>query len=160
MAIRMVIVALWASLWAGPASAQQKGVLGIGAAFGEPTGVSVKYFVGDDKAFAGAVGYAPLGDGLHVHTDFHWHPIVLETGKTFAVPLYLGVGLRALRRDQRAMTPRHLRFGARGVVGFMFDFTRLPFDVFAEFAGIAELRSKGGTFGLALNANLGVRYYF
>jgi len=164
MAIRTarfsLFFAVLSALVAHQADAQEKGVLGVGVIVGEPTGVTAKYFLADDTALAAALGFAPLGDGLHGHLDFHWHPIVIETGRTFALPLYVGAGARFLARGENGGTPAHLRFGARGVAGIMFDFTEVPIDVFAEFAGILDLRTEGDALGFAINAALGVRYYF
>lgn len=140
---------------------ESKGVFGLGIIIGEPTGVSAKYYLADDTALDFAAGGAVVGRGIQVHGDFLWHPIVLEEQESFALPLYIGPGLRILRRDAGGGEEDHTRIGLRGVFGFMFDFTNVPLDVFVEVAGVADYRTlEGERFGLDLNAGAGVRYYF
>lgn len=147
----------------GQASAQQpaeKGVLGVGLIVGEPTGVSGKYYLSDDRAIDGAVGGAIVGRGIQVHGDFLWHPWLLEQKPSFALPLYLGLGGRILNHNGGGDDDDHLRLGVRVPVGIMFDFTRVPLDVFAEIAGVLDFRTAGDPFGVDINAGIGARYYF
>ena len=137
-----------------------KGVFGVGLIIGEPTGVSAKYYLGNDTAVDGAIGFAPIGNGVQVHADFLWHPWILEQQESFVLPLYIGIGGRVLDRNGRGDDEDHIRIGARGVVGILFDFTSVPIDVFAELAGIVDLRTKGDAVGVDINAGAGVRYYF
>jgi len=140
---------------------EQKGVFGVGLIIGEPTGVSAKYYLGDDTALDFAAGGAVVGRGIQVHSDFLWHPWVLERQERFVLPVYIGPGVRILRRDAGGGEDDHLRIGIRGVIGFMFDFTTVPLDVFVEVAGVADYRTlDDDNFGLDLNAGAGVRYYF
>lgn len=149
-----------AFLFCGSASAEEKGVFGAGLIIGEPTGVSVKYYLGDDTAIDGAVGGAVIGKGLQVHADFLWHPWILESKKSFVLPAYVGLGARVLDRNGGGGNDDHLRIGMRFVGGLLFDFTEVPLDVFIEVAGVADYRTKGTAFGLDLNLGAGVRYYF
>lgn len=146
---------------AAPASAQsEKGVLGVGLIIGEPTGVSAKYYLGDDTAIDGAVGFAVIGRGIQAHGDFLWHPWILEQKSSFVLPAYLGVGLRVLDHNGGGGDDDHVRIGPRFVGGILFDFTEIPLDVFVEIAGVADYRTKGDHFGVDINAGLGARYYF
>jgi hypothetical protein len=147
-------------LMPGRARAEEKGVLGAGLIVGEPTGLSVKYYLGDDTAIDGAVGGAFLGKGIQVHGDFLWHPWILETKPSFVLPVYLGAGLRVLDRNAGGGDDDHFRIGLRAVGGLLFDFTEAPLDVFLEVAGVADYRTKGEKFGLDINLGAGVRYYF
>ena len=144
----------------GQAEAQEKGIFGAGLIIGEPTGLSVKYYLGDDTAIDGAVGGAFLGKGIQVHGDFLWHPWILETKPSFVLPAYVGIGIRFLDRNAGGGDNDHFRIGLRGVGGLLFDFTEAPLDVFLEVAGIADYRTKGSAFGIAINLGAGVRYYF
>lgn len=140
---------------------ETKGVFGLGLIVGEPTGVSAKYYLADDTAVDFAAGGAVVGRGIQVHGDFLWHPWVLERQESFVLPLYVGPGVRVLRRDAGGGEDDHTRIGLRGVVGFLFDFTTVPLDVFVEVAGVADYRTlEDDNFGLDLNAGAGVRYYF
>lgn len=142
------------------AEAEEKGVFGAGLIIGEPTGLSVKYYLGDDTAIDGAIGGAFLGKGVQVHGDFLWHPWILETKPSFVLPVYVGAGMRVLNRDAGGGDEDHIRFGLRGVGGLLFDFTEVPLDVFLEVAGVVDYRTKGERFGLDINLGAGVRYYF
>ena len=143
-----------------PAAAQpaEKGVLGVGLIVGEPTGVSAKYYLSDDRAIDMAVGGAIVGRGIQAHADFLWHPWILEQKESFALPLYLGVGGRIL--DHNGGGDDDVHIGVRAPVGVLFDFTRVPLDVFGEVAGVLDFRTEGDPFGVALNAGIGARYYF
>lgn len=164
-AVSLALVATAFGLAAlGPATARaqsEKGVLGVGIILGEPTGLSAKYYLADDRALDVAVGFAFVGRGPHVHADYLWHPWVLESKDSFVLPAYVGVGFRVLARDAGGGEEDHLRLGPRGVGGILFDFTRVPLDVFVEVAAVLDYRTKGdSTFGFGINAGAGVRYYF
>jgi hypothetical protein len=150
-----------------PALAQgagdEKGAFGLGLIVGEPTGVSAKLYLSDDQAIAGAVGGAVIGRGIQIHADYLFHPWILETTDTFVLPAYLGPGLRILNHDRGRGIDNDVHIGARGVLGMLFDFRRVPLDVFVEVAGIIEYRTASGDHGgvgFDLNAGAGVRYYF
>jgi hypothetical protein len=141
------------------AAAEEKGVFGAGIIVGEPTGVSAKYYLGDDTAVDAAIGFGVLGRGMQGHADFLWHPWILETKESFVLPAYLGLGGRVANRDNGGET--FLRMGARGVVGILFDFTHVPIDVFIELAGIVDYTTETGkTVDVDINLGLGARYYF
>ena len=139
-----------------------KGVFGLGIIAGEPTGVSGKYYLGNDTAIDFAVGAALLGRGVQVHSDFLWHPIVIDQKDSFVLPPYVGAGARVLRHDSGGGDDvDHTRIGLRVPVGILFDFTEIPIDVFAEVAGVADYRTAGDDdFALDVNGGVGARYYF
>ena len=162
-----LLVALLSLAGATPAFAEEevgdseKGVFGIGLIVGEPTGVSGKYYIGDDMAIDFAAGAAFIGRGLQLHGDFLFHPFTLQNTKTFVFPFYTGAGLRILRRDPGDNTERHTRLGIRLVVGGQLDFREIPIDVFFEGALVGDYRTlDNDRFGLDLNVSAGVRYYF
>jgi hypothetical protein len=136
-----------------------KGVLGLGLIVGEPTGVCAKYYLADDTAIDAAVGGAIIGRGIQVHADYLWHPWLLEQKETFVMPAYVGVGARLLNQTG-GQNDDHVALGVRVPVGIMFDFTKIPLDVFVEVAGVLDYRSKGDAFGVDINAGAGARYYF
>ena len=153
-------VSLLAALAASPAHAEEKGVFGAGLVVGEPTGISLKYYLGDDTAIDAGIGAAFIGKGLQVHADYLWHPWILESKPSFVLPVYVGVGGRVLNRNGGGGDDDHVRLGVRGVGGILFDFREVPLDVFVEVAGVADYRTRGDTFGLDINLGAGVRYYF
>jgi hypothetical protein len=161
LALVVVCAAVAVAVGAGPVRAEEKGVLGVGLIVGEPTGVSGKYYLGNDTAIDAAIGAAFLGRGAQVHGDFLWHPWVLDTKESFALPVYLGVGLRLLNHDASGEDEDHVRIGVRAPVGIVFDFTKIPLDVFAELALVGDYHTAGdSTFGIDFNGGAGARYYF
>jgi len=156
----LLSVVLVSNLLSRTARAEEKGVFGVGLLVGEPTGVSLKYYLGDDKAIDAGLGGAFLSKGLQIHGDFLWHPWILESKPSFVLPVYVGVGARLLDRNGGARNEDHFRIGARAVGGVLFDFREVPLDVFVEVAGVADYRTVGDPFGLDLNLGAGVRYYF
>lgn len=143
------------------ARADEKGVLGVGIIVGEPTGVCGKYYLGNDTAIDAAVGAAFLGRGAQVHGDFLWHPWVLDTKETFALPVYIGAGLRILNHEGSGDDEDHVRIGVRIPAGIVFDFTKIPIDVFVEAALVGDYHTAGdASFGIAFNGGAGARYYF
>jgi len=161
LALGFVFAAVVLTAVSRPVHAEEKGVLGVGLIVGEPTGVSGKYYLGNDTAIDAALGAAFLGRGVQVHGDFLWHPWVLDTKESFALPVYIGVGMRILNHDASGEDDDHVRIGVRVPVGIVFDFTKIPLDVFAEVAGVGDLHTGGdSTFGIDFNGGAGARYYF
>ena len=157
-----VALAAGAATSAAESGGSDKGVFGLGIIAGEPTGVSAKYYLGNDTAIDGAVGFALLGRGVQVHSDFLWHPFVIDQKESFVLPFYFGVGARVLRHDSGGSDDDdHTRIGLRVPVGILFDFTQIPLDVFAEVAGVGDYRTAGDDdFALDINGGVGARYYF
>ena len=142
------------------------GPFGIGLIVGSPTGLSMKYYLGEsgDNAIDAAIGAAFVGSsGYHLHADYLWHPIVLTTDPAFKLPLHVGLGARVLLHDRGRNEDSNLHLGLRAPVGITFDFTQIPLDVFLEAALILDFHGDEGDgdhIGLDLNAGVGVRYYF
>jgi len=157
------IALLALSVGAGAAAAEEeKGAFGLGLILGEPSGISAKLYLSDDTAIDGAVGGAVIGKGVQAHADFLWHPWVLTNEASFVMPAYAGVGARVLDHD-RSGEEDDFHVGIRLVGGILFDFRRVPLDVFVELAFVGEWASFDGDhggFGPALNLGLGGRYYF
>jgi len=129
--------------------AQDRG-FGLGAIFGEPTGISGKYWVSRQNAIAGGLAWSFRGDGfLHVHADYVWHfPDAIRSSEKF--PLYVGIGGR-IRFDDPA------RVGVRIPFGFAWWPRGVPLDIFLEIAPILDLAPATE---FELNGGIGVRYFF
>ena len=138
----------------------EKGTVGVGIIIGEPTGISARLYVKDDQALQAAAGFAFIGGGLHLHADYVFHPVILQSRDSFVLLTYLGPGARLIQyRDGREAS--YVALGFRGVGGLLFDFKDNPLDAFVEVAGVLEYGFDADEgFGLALNAAAGVRYYF
>jgi len=164
--MRLAAIAL-AALVAVPSAAAadsvEKGAFGVGLVLGEPTGITAKLYLDDDTAVQAAVGSAFIGGGLQAHADFVWHPWLLEERDSFALPVYVGPGVRLIQYDQGDGGDDYFAIGVRGVGGILFDFKEVPIDAFAEIAGVLETQFGGedaDAIGVALNAGVGARYYF
>src|SRR5437763_16304523 len=71
-----------------------KGALGVGIILGEPTGVTAKLYLKDDRALQAALGSAFISGGLQVHLDYVLHPWILQDKESFVLPVYIGPGVR------------------------------------------------------------------
>lgn len=142
----------------------EKGPFGLGIIVGEPTGVSAKLYLDNDTAVAGAVGSAVVTGGLQAHADYLFHPWILTDEEAFVLPAYLGPGARLLAADNGRGQATDFHIGIRAVAGMMFDFKRIPLDVFVEVAGVLDYVISDDDMregiDVGLNAGAGVRYYF
>jgi hypothetical protein len=135
------------------------GPFGLGLILGSPTGVSGKLYFNRQNAIDFAVGEAFANErGFHFHLDYLWHPFMLAQDEGFSLPFYLGIGGRILSRDGHAGSDLHL--GARAPFGILFDFKRVPLDVFVEVAIIVDIIHNNDDDLVDLNAGVGIRYYF
>jgi hypothetical protein len=143
-----------------------KGTLGVGIILGEPTGITAKLYLQDDRAVQAAVGSAFIGGGLQLHADYLFHPYILQSRPSFVLPVYVGPGVRLIdytsgRDDASGASNSAFALGARGVAGLLFDFKAVPLDAFVEVAAVLEYEFRTGAgLALRLNAGAGVRYYF
>jgi len=122
---------------------------GIGAMFGEPTGVTVKVWSGNNVAFdvGGAWSLASSDQDLHLHASMLFHSWFNDRPN---VAFYYGIGGRILFADDSKIGVR-IPFGLTYVMG------RLPLDLFVEVAPILDLVPDTGFAG---NGAVGARIYF
>jgi hypothetical protein len=130
--------------------AQDSG-FGLGAVFGEPTGLSAKVWTGDKTAIDGALAWSFAGPGyLHLHTDFLVHNFDLIDVSEGQLPFYFGIGAYL---DFAS----NLGLGIRIPIGLAYHFDSAPLEIFAEIApGLSLL--PGTDF--YLGGGIGIRYYF
>jgi hypothetical protein len=128
-------------------------VFGAGVILGEPTGVSLKYWIGDRSAIDGVVGWSfERRHNLYVHAGYLHHvwDLVDVGPNLFAV--YFGGGLR-----YQNISHRSDRCGIRGAAGVAYIFDSIPVDIFFELGPILDftpnLRPRFG-------AGIGARYWF
>lgn len=157
-----VVIGLAAAPAPAHADEYEKGSFGAGLIVGEPTGITARLYLSDDRAVQAAVGFTFIGDGWQAHADYCFHPWILEERDSFTLPVYVGPGARTVRYTSgRGSADDFYAIGLRAVAGIVFDFKTVPLDAFLEVAGIAEygFRDDKG-FGLSINFGGGVRYYF
>jgi hypothetical protein len=141
---------------------------GIGLMLGAPTGLSGKYFLTPDTAIdfgVGIIRYRPYDRGrrgnVHLHVDYLLHPISLASTEPFELPLYFGLGARALDFDDDDLGDDGFAIGIRAPIGVAFDFNNIPLDAFIEFALVLDFFvSYRDTLGFDFNGAAGARYYF
>jgi hypothetical protein len=140
--------------------AADKGTIGLGIILGEPTGISAKLYLSDDRAIQAAAGSAFLGGGLELDADYLFHPYLVESRPSFVLPLYVGPGVRLIDYSDGRSTS-YFAIGVRVVGGLLFDFKAVPLDAFVEAGPVLEYQFKdAGGAALKLHAGAGVRYYF
>lgn len=125
---------------------------GVGLMVGEPTGLSMKYWVNENLAVDGGIAESFHRDnGLQLHSDILWHEFGIFNVSEGRLPLYFGVGPRFKFQDGDDA------FGIRFPIGVSYIFDRQPIDVFFEVAPIIDVEpSVRGSFNLAI----GMRFWF
>src|SRR5262245_52091078 len=145
---------------------------GLALELGEPTGLNGKYFLSDTGALDFGVGWIYrhyyYGDGMHIYTDYLWHPVSLASTQSFELPFYIGVGARFwdFSYCDRNFCYDGNALGIRVPVGISFDFNNAPLDIFIQLVPVLDF--LGGDyymqyrdrehFGIDLSA--GIRYWF
>lgn len=125
---------------------------GAGLMLGEPSGLSVKYWMSETLAIDGGLGASfHRDDGCQVHSDVLWHAFDLFSVPGGRLPLYFGGGARLKFRDGDDL------FGIRIPVGVSYMLDSRPIDVFFEVAPIVDLApSVRGD----INVAVGARFWF
>ncbi len=131
----------------------QSDKLGIGVIIGEPTGLSGKYWIAEDKAVDFAIGFSTFDDRnrMSLHADYLYH-LAGVIPSNDAIPFYYGFGIR-LRTHSR----EEGSLGVRGVCGLLVNLREMPVELFFEAAPVFQLLPDTK---LKLDAALGGRYYF
>lgn len=130
--------------------------LAIGLIVGEPTGLSLKYWLDEEHAIDGAAAWSfSDNDSFQIHADYLWHRYDLFDTSELAgkAPVYYGVGARLKDKDKHDDTI----FGLRIPVGITYVFAEAPFDLFAEIVPLVDLAPD---VDVGLNAAIGLRFYF
>ena len=130
---------------------------GAGIILGEPTGISLKYWLTDMLAIDGAAGASYNNDhdndaDFYLHGDLLWHDFDLLKVPRGRLPVYFGVGALARFRDDEDN-----QVGVRIPVGLSYMFDNLPLDVFVEIGPAIDLAPdvRGEVTG-----GIGVRFWF
>lgn len=141
----MILVMFYSSVLA------QESGFGLGVILGEPTGLSLKQWVGSNAAVDGAVAWS-FGhkDALHLHADYLVHNFWLLETEEDTSPLYYGIGGRIKFEEDS-------KIGVRFPLGMNYLFTDAPLDIFLE---IVPLLNLAPSTDFDLNGAIGVRYFF
>jgi len=121
---KLILVAV-AALFSAGLFAQGSG-FGLGAVFGEPTGLSAKVWSSDKTAIDGALAWSFYTPGyLHIHSDFLIHNFDLIDVDEGQLPFYFGIGAFINFASD-------LGLGIRIPLGLAYHFDSAPLEIFAE----------------------------
>jgi hypothetical protein len=130
--------------------AQDSGI-GLGIILGEPTGVSIKSWVGRRQAFDVAVAWSFEGEGaIHIHADYLFHNFRLFRVEKGDFVLYYGFGVRV-------KTESETQVGIRIPLGLSYLFEEDPIEVFFELGPIMNITPKTV---FRMTTGVGIRYFF
>lgn len=147
---KIIFVIIVTMIIAGNIYSQDRG-FGLGIVVGEPTGLSAKLWTGRTNAFDFGAAWSFKGDGhLLVQADYVWHNYDLIHVESGRLPLYFGIGGRAIFADDPFV-------GARIPVGLDYQFANAPIDIFFEIVPILDLVPSTN---FNLGGGLGVRFWF
>jgi hypothetical protein len=139
------------SLFTGTALADDQ--FGLGVMLGEPTGINGKYFIDKYNALDAAFGWSLNSDhDFHIHADYLYHIYSLIDFGTGETPVFLGLGARAVFRDDKDN-----KAGFRFPLGVEHFFKSVPFDVFVEIVPIFNVAPDTE---LDWEGAIGARIYF
>ncbi len=150
---RFITVLAVASLFVTDLYAQDG--LGVGAIVGEPSGVSVKYWIDKNNAFDAAFAWS-LADNspFQIHADYLIHGASLIGNSSDAkgrLPWYCGIGGRIKNINNES------HFGVRAPFGVTYLLSEVPVDIFGEITPVLDVKP---TINVNWNGALGIRYYF
>ncbi len=124
---------------------------GIGVIAGEPTGLTLKYWLDNNSGFDLAIAWSFEKEAsFRIHADYLWHFKGIFKNEIKNLFPYLGGGWLVNISER-------LRIGIRIPLGIEYMFDKIPLEVFLEIAPVINLipaTTLGG------NAGLGLRYYF
>jgi hypothetical protein len=147
---KLLILICLLAVGTGQLWAQRAGELGAGVVLGNPTGITGKYWLNDNRALDAGLGF---DSDVLIYGDYLWHSFkVIPQPAEGKMPLYLGLGLQIgdTHHDNNDL-------GLRAVGGISYWLPRNPIEIFFELVPVFHLSRHGGS---DLNAGLGLRYYF
>jgi len=145
-------------LAATSANARTQDDFGIGVILGEPTGLSLKYWLDGERAIdGGAAESFSENDSFQLHGDYLIHDYDLFGADD--LPFYYGLGARLKLKDSdgSGRNRRHDIFGIRIPLGISYLFQDAPLDLFFELVPVLDLSPE---VELDINAAVGIRFYF
>ena len=132
---------------------------GFGIILGEPTGITLKWWMDSDNALVADLGKSYFGSP-RIGVDYLWHFNAFESdiANLYAGPggaLGFGKG-NGFWNDDKYEHDDELRLGARGVFGVNVVPRKTPLEIFFEIGVLMELAPD---FDSAADAALGIRFY-
>jgi hypothetical protein len=131
---------------------------GLGLMLGEPTGLSLKYWIDDIRGIDGAFAWSLSDDGaFQLHSDYLINNHQISNSEQW--PVYYGLGARIMfNHDEGKHHDDKIVFGFRVPLGISYLFEEdMPYEFFFEIAPILDVAPKAE---LNVNASVGLRFYF
>jgi len=156
--MRYKIATIGLLLAAASASARTEQPFGLGVIVGEPTGLSLKYWLDDELAIDGAAAWSfSENDSFQLHGDYLIHNYELLGADE--LPCYYGLGARIKLKDSdgRGRNEDDTIFGIRFPLGITYLFDEAPLDLFVELVPVLDLAPDAD---VDINAAIGLRFYF
>jgi hypothetical protein len=125
--------------------------IGVGAMFGEPTGLSGEYVLAPDRAIDGALAYSFARSGdMQIHSDYLIFTNAFFPNQAPQLLGFFGGGMRLKFEDSA-------RFGFRVPVGVNYQPEGSEIHFFGEFAPILDFAPD---WSLSFNLSVGFRFFF
>lgn len=164
MKTRVLWIAVFIMFMAVSGASAEDG-FGIGIIVGEPTGISVKKWISQDRAIDAAAAWSFSDDeSFQLHADYliHKFGILKTNASTGRLPVYFGVGARVKFEDEDDHWRGHdddddVVVGVRIPFGISYILAKEPVDFFAEIVPILDVAPDTD---FDLNAAIGARFYF
>ena len=134
------------------------GPFGAGVILGDPSGVTAKYFTGNNDALSGGIG-AGYHNGFYIYVDYlrHFRGIIPLRGTT----LYIGAGPGIHHHENDNNKNRddddYNSLECRVPVGVEYTFTQVPIGCFLELVPALEIVPD---IDFHIRGGIGFRYYF
>lgn len=123
----------------------------LGGIVGEPTGLSAKFWTGENTAVTTAMAWSFMEDeAIHLHADVTTHDFGLFDVDKGELGLYYGLGGRVLIEDDDDE-----RFGFRVPVGLAYLFESSPVTLFGEAVPLMDVAPATE---FTMNGAIGVRF--
>jgi len=149
--MKWTLLVLISFLLASNSAISQSREFGLGVQVGEPTGLNAKLWTGRENAVDFAVAWSFDGrDEMLMQADYVWHSFDVFSVSSGELPIYFGIGGRAILRNDPV-------FGARIPVGLAYIFESTPLDIFIEITPTLNvIPATDFDFG----GGLGARFWF
>ncbi len=130
---------------------KQRGFFGIGIIIGEPSGITLKYWLDKNSGIDLALAWSFEKEAsLRIHGDYLWHfKDVLNVPHGEFMP-YIGGGLLINISDKA-------KIGIRVPFGIEYFLSSIPIEIFLELVPVLNI-VPATTMGA--NVGLGIRFYF
>lgn len=143
------------TLTVSASSLAANGPFGVGVVAGEPTGISSKLYLGESRVHALDAGFGwslTKDHDFSVIADYLYHNYNLIQVKSGELPVYFGLGGRALFRDGKDD-----KYGIRVPLGLDYQFAAAPWDIFVE---IGPVLNVSPDVNMGFTGGGGFRYFF